>query len=431
MRASWPVPTLLSTLHDEETLEIMTHAIAHADPHSDISITPLPRLGTEESAQLLADYDVGPADGNGRLVVAAMSGGVDSAVTALLLRERGYRVVGMNMRLYTPPEGEEYPNPCCAPEALEDARIASQRIGIPFYPINLEKEFQRNVIDYFVDEYARGRTPNPCLECNRHVKFKNLIDKAKFLGADYLATGHYARIERDADGFCRLYEAVDETKDQSYVLHTMTQEQLQYLMLPLGRLHKWEVREIAERFGLNVASKPDSQETCFVGRGAYADFVLKRRPGVNTPGDIVTVDGEIIGEHQGLLPFTVGQRKGIGIAHSEPLYVVRIDTRHNRLVVGTRDQLEFVRLDAGRVSFTSGEWPSEPFECETSVRYQGTRHHAQIVPGEPGSVEVFFEDAPYAVAPGQSVVFYNGSEVLGGGIIEHSNTALELRAISA
>lgn len=392
------------------------------------TITPLSRLSAEESARLLADFDVGPKDGEGQLVVAAMSGGVDSAVTALLLRERGYRVVGVNMRLYTPPEGEEYPNPCCAPEALEDARIASQRIGIPFYPINLEEEFQRNVIDYFVDEYARGRTPNPCLECNRHVKFKHLIAKAQMLGADFLATGHYARIERDDDGHCRLFAAVDETKDQSYVLHTMSQEQLRYLQLPLGRLHKSEVREIARRFGLNVAGKPDSQETCFVGRGAYADFVLQRRPGVNTPGEIVTLDDEIIGEHQGLLPYTVGQRKGIGVAYSEPLYVLRLDTRRNRLVVGTRDQMQFVELGAKNVTFTSSRWPEEPFRCEASVRYQGTRYQALVEPHERGQVTVTFEQSPNAVAPGQAVVFYDGAEVLGGGTIDSSQTALELRA---
>lgn len=404
---------------------------SRVSPENQFTFDPLPRLSSEESERLLVDYDVGPRDGAGRMVVAAMSGGVDSAVTALLLRERGYRVVGVNMRLYTPPEGEEYPNPCCAPEALEDARIASQRIGIPFYPINLEEEFERSVIDYFVDEYARGRTPNPCLECNRHVKFKHLIEKARRLGADFLATGHYARIEADDDGVYHLREAVDETKDQSYVLYSMTQEQLSYIKLPLGRLRKTEVREIAARFGLNVANKPDSQETCFVGRGAYADFVLQRRPDLDQPGPIVTVDGDVVGEHRGLVHYTVGQRRGIGVAFSEPLYVIRLDMRGNRLVVGTRDQMRFATLEAEGVSFTSDIWPMERIQCDVRVRYQGTRYAAEVEALQSGSARVHFLQAPTAVAPGQAVVFYAGDEVLGGGTISSSNTFVELAANAA
>lgn len=386
----------------------------------------LPPLSPDASAQLFANYDVGPKDGVGRLVVAAMSGGVDSTVTALILRERGYRVVGMNMRLYTPPEGEEYPNPCCAPEALEDARISSQRIGIPFYPINLEREFEETVIEYFVDEYARGRTPNPCLECNRHVKFKHLIEKARYLGADHLATGHYARIERDESGRYRLYEAVDQRKDQSYVLHTMGQDELSFILLPLGRLKKTEVREIASLFGLPVANKPDSQETCFVGKGAYADFVLQRRPGLDQPGPIVTASGEELGRHAGLINYTVGQRRGIGVAYSEPLYVLHLDVEGNCLIVGTRDQLEFSSLVAERVSITGGAWPAGTFECEARVRYQGERYAAEVEPDGMGRLRVRFLVAPRAVAPGQAVVLYDGDEVLGGGTIATSNPTIRL-----
>ncbi|HLT20160.1 MAG TPA: tRNA 2-thiouridine(34) synthase MnmA [Thermomicrobiales bacterium] len=387
----------------------------------------IPMLDADASRKLFENYDVGPRDGDGRLAVVAMSGGVDSAVTALLLRERGYRVVGINMRLYTPPEGEEYPNPCCAPEALEDARMAARRIGVPFYPINLEREFEETVITYFVDEYAAGRTPNPCLECNREVKFRHLIDRARKLGADYLATGHYARVTRDADGVYHLREAVDAAKDQSYVLYAMSQEQLAFLMFPLGGLTKPEVREIAALFGLDVAGKPDSQETCFVGKGAYAEFVMSRRPGLDKPGPIVLTDGTVVGEHDGLIGYTVGQRRGLGVAYSEPLYVLSLDTAANRLVVGTRDELSFSSLIARRASLTSGVWPDEPFEAEARVRYQGKRYAAVVEPLEPGTLRVNFAERPRAVAPGQAVVLYRGDEVLGGGTIEAGETVVPLR----
>ncbi len=388
---------------------------------------PIPLLDIEASRRLFGNYDIGPKDGAGRLTVVAMSGGVDSAVTALLLRERGYRVVGINMRLYTPPEGEEYPNPCCAPEALEDARMAAHRIGVPFYPINLEREFEETVINYFVDEYASGRTPNPCLECNREVKFRHLIERARRLGARFLATGHYARVARDAGGVFHLREAVDVSKDQSYVLYAMTQEQLEFLTFPLGNLLKSEVREIAGMYGLDVANKPDSQETCFVGKGAYAEFVMARRPGLDEPGEIVMSGGEVVGQHNGLIGYTVGQRRGLGIAYSEPLYVLSLDTGSNRLVVGTRDELAFTSLIAKRASLTSDDWPARPFEAEARVRYQGERYAAVVEPLDPGRLRVRFAQRPRAVAPGQAVVLYRGDEVLGGGTIESGETAVSLR----
>ena len=400
----------------------------HTKPsqRSSADLITLPHPGDVESSALFERYDLGPRDGDGRLVVVAMSGGVDSAVTALILRERGYRVIGINMRLYTPPEGEEYPNPCCAPEALEDARMSAHRLGVPFYPINLEREFEETVITYFVDEYARGRTPNPCLACNREVKFSALIDRARRLGADRLATGHYARIEQDANGRFQLLEAVDESKDQSYVLYSLSQEQLGFMMFPLGTLRKTEVREIAEMYGLDVAGKPDSQETCFVGRGAYADFVMARRPGINRPGEIVMSDGQVVGRHDGLLGFTVGQRRGIGVAHSEPLYVLSLDTGSNRLIVGARDELSFTSLRASRSSLTSDEWPTQAFAADVRVRYQGERYSATIHPEEPGQLTIEFAEHPRAVAPGQAVVLYRGDEVLGGGTIDSGTTAIPL-----
>ena len=381
-------------------------------------------LDRAEADRLLALYDIGPRDGEGKTVVVAMSGGVDSAVTALILRERGYKVIGFNMRVYTPDDDEEYINPCCSVESLENARATAQSMNVPFYPLNVQKEFERVVINYFVDEYAQGRTPNQCLECNRHVKFHHLIARARFLGADFLATGHYARIEQDERGMFHLHEAVDETKDQSYVLYMLNQEQLGYLMFPLGRLQKSDVRELAHAFGLPVADTPDSQGTCFVGKGAYADFVSKRRPGLTEPGQIVDTRGNVLGEHKGLLNYTVGQRRGIGVAGPEPYFVLRLDLGANRLVIGTRDEMGFTTLVANQVDFVSEIWPEDRFECEVAVRYRGTRYPARIEPLGDGSVRVHFTaELPSAAAAGQAVVFYHGDEVLGGGTIQVAENA--------
>jgi tRNA-specific 2-thiouridylase len=389
-------------------------------------VVEVPRLSADEARDLISRFDVGPIDGNGRLVVVAMSGGVDSAVTALVLRERGYRVVGVNMRLYNPPDDQGHFHPCCSLDAMEDARATCQRIDIPFYAMNMAREFEANVIDRFVDEYAHGRTPNPCLECNRHVKFQHLFAKARMLGADFLATGHYARIEQDAEGQYHLCRAFDDRKDQSYVLHTLSQEQLAFLMFPLGRLHKPEVRELARGFGLPVADKPESQDICFVGKGRYAEFVAKRRDDLTTPGPIVNPRGDVLGEHRGLLHYTVGQRKGLGIAAQEPLFVLRLDPASNTLVVGGRSDMTFTTLLANRVSLTNDGWPTEPFDCAVMVRYRGTPYAATVEPLERGNVRVNFADAPNAIAPGQAVVFYQGEEVLGGGTI----TSAERRATS-
>lgn len=388
---------------------------------------PFHQLSSSEVDRLLADYDVGPRDGHGKTVVVAMSGGVDSAVSAMLLRERGYDVVGINMRVYTPDDDEEYVNPCCSVESLENARATAQRMDVPFYPLNVQKEFEKVVINYFVDEYAQGRTPNPCLECNRHVKFRHLIAKARFLGADHLATGHYARIERGENGLYHLYQAADDTKDQSYVLYMLTQEQLSYLLFPLGRLKKAEVRELAHEFGLPVADVPDSQGTCFVGKGAYADFVSKRRPGLTDPGEIVDSRGSVVGRHEGLLNYTIGQRRGIGVAGPEPYYVLRLDLERNQLVIGPKSEMGFSTLVARQVDFISGEWPATPFECDVMVRYRGTRYRARIEPGDDATAWVHFsDDMPAAVAPGQAVVFYRDNEVLGGGTIQAAENTLPL-----
>ncbi|MGI9254341.1 MAG: tRNA 2-thiouridine(34) synthase MnmA, partial [Thermomicrobiales bacterium] len=313
---------------------------------------------------LLAEGRIGPRDGVGKTCVVAMSGGVDSAVTALIMRERGYRVIGINLRLFSPEDEDHRANPCCGIPAMDDARRTCARIGVPFYALNMEVEFGQAVIGKFVEEYASGRTPNPCLECNRGVKFRHLVDRAAALGADCLATGHYARIVHGDPARVephRLLRAVDPGKDQSYVLHTLTQEQLGYLRFPLGGLHKTETRALARAFDLPVADKPESQEICFVGKNSYADFVSARRPDAAVPGEVVTEDGQVIGAHKGFVHHTVGQRRGLGIAAKDPLYVIRLEPVENRVVVGTRQQAAARSLSADGVTFVSGAWPDGPF----------------------------------------------------------------------
>ena len=378
-----------------------------------------------DAAMLLTEEKIGPRDGAGKTVVVAMSGGVDSAVSALVMRERGYRVVGMNLRLFSPGDAEHAANPCCGIPAMDDARATCAIIGVPFYALNMEEEFGEAVINRFVDDYANGRTPNPCLECNRHVKFRHLVQRARMLGADCLATGHYARVipgdpERGIPH--RLLRAVDDRKDQSYVLHTFDQDQLGFIQFPLGNLTKPEVRTLARAFGLPVAEKEESQEICFVGKGSYADFVAKRRPDVTRPGEIIDEAGTVIGAHKGLVNHTVGQRKGIGIAGPQPLYVLSLDTAKNRLMVGSLAQAAARQVQADGVTLTSGLWPEESISCQAMVRYRGQLTNATVTLGDNGSsrATILFDDdtanLPIA-SPGQAIVFYDGEEVLGGGTI--------------
>jgi tRNA-uridine 2-sulfurtransferase len=389
----------------------------------------LPELDTPEISSLLTSARIGPRDGAGKTCVVAMSGGVDSAVTALLMRERGYRVIGINLRLFSPDDPDHRANPCCGIPAMDDARATCARIGIPFYAINMEGEFREAVVQRFVDEYAAGRTPNPCLECNRHVKFRHLVERAKMIGADCLATGHYARVVagNGAPGEThRLYRAVDPRKDQSYVLYTLTQEQLAFIQFPLGGLHKTETRALALAFDLPVAEKAESQEICFVGNQSYAQFVAKRRPDVTVPGEVVDTAGVSIGEHQGLVNHTVGQRRGLGIARKDPLYVIRLEPATNRVVVGSRAEAAARRIEVDTVSLISGQWPTAPFEAEAMVRYRGAQTLATIIPGDPGSrtVTVQFSGEGPVASPGQALVLYQGDEVLGGGTIRAVETQI-------
>ena len=412
-----------------------------ASPHSPATLTcarPLAEPSVQDIAAaraILESGRIGPRDGAGKTVVVAMSGGVDSAVTALAMRERGYRVVGMNLRLFSPEDEDHRANPCCGIPAMDDARATCAAIGIPFYAVNMEVQFGEAVIQKFVDEYAAGRTPNPCLECNRHVKFRHLVARAKQLGADCLATGHYVRLETAPDGLVTMYRAVDGRKDQSYVLYTLSQEQLRFLQFPLGQLTKPEVRTLARGFGLPVADKAESQEICFVGNRSYADFVSERRPDVTVPGKIVTSDGTAIGEHKGLVHHTVGQRRGIGIAAPKPYFVLQLDTDANQLVVGDRSEAQAVEIAASDVSFISGAWPETPIEADIAVRYRGEPARATVVPvsREERSVQVVFPAGCGPIAsPGQALVFYDGDQVLGGGTIDSvSRPATAARASSA
>src|ERR687893_1920455 len=387
-----------------------------------------PVLETPDVAALLAPERIGPRDGAGKTCVVAMSGGVDSAVTALVMRERGYRVVGINLRLFSPDDPDHRANPCCGIPAMDDARMTCARIGIPFYAINMEGEFREAVVQRFVDEYAVGRTPNPCLECNRHVKFRHLVERAKMIGADCLATGHYARVvhgDASAGEPHRLLRALDPRKDQSYVLYTLTQEQLGFIHFPLGGLHKTETRAPARGFDLAVAEKAESQEICFVGNRSYADFVAERRPDVTLPGEIVDTTGEALGAHQGLVHHTVGQRRGLGIATGAPLFVIRLEPEQNRLVVGSRGEAAAREIALEGGSITSGHWPEAPFAAEAMVRYRGALTAAVVEPGAAGSASarVRFSGDGLIASPSQALVLYRGEEVLGGGTISRVETS--------
>lgn len=400
----------------------------HCHHASESPRRPEPTIDTD---RLLDAQRIGPRDGDGKTAVVAMSGGVDSAVTALIMRERGYRVIGMNLRLFSPDDEDHRANPCCGIPAMDDARATCATIGVPFYAVNMEIEFGEAVIDTFVNEYAEGRTPNPCLECNRHVKFRHLVHRARQLGADTLATGHYARVVAGAPENGephRLLRAVDRGKDQSYVLYTMTQDQLGFIQFPLGGLTKPEVRDLARTHGLPVADKEESQEICFVGKGSYADFVRARRPDVDRPGSIVTADGTVIGEHRGLVNHTIGQRRGIGVAASKPYFVLQLKTDTNQLVVGEREQAEAQSLAVEQVSVTSGDWPTDDIPVDAVVRYRGTPSRAILSPesANSGTMRVRFLDESGPIAsPGQAVVFYRGDEVVGGGTIARVNRRAE------
>lgn len=353
-------------------------------------------------------------------VVVAMSGGVDSSVTAALCAEQGHDAVGISMRLYATPQ-EDYSGSCCSPDDLFDARQVAASVDMPFYVANYQDVFRERVIDYFVDEYRRGRTPNPCVACNNHLKFDILLDRCLALGSNYLATGHYARIDRSGDR-PKLKRGVDATKDQSYFLFGMPREALSRTLFPLGELEKGEVRQHAERLGLATADKPESHEICFVGGGDYKEYVEERLADEEKrPGKIVHQNGEALGEHEGIHRFTIGQRRGLGLSHHERLYVQSIRPEDGTIVVGPRDGLQARGLVAERCNWLAFERPAGPIECDVQIRYNADPIPALVTVGEtPETAFVEFVEPQRAVTPGQAAVFYRGDEVLGGGFIEEA-----------
>ncbi len=355
-----------------------------------------------------------------------MSGGVDSSLAVALMKEQGHDVIGINMRLHGSGPEEEEQNyslnkSCCSIVEMEDARKVCQQLGVPFYAMNFEKEFNQSVIEYFMAEYQRGRTPNPCVACNAFLKFKFLLNKALALGADYLATGHYCRnVLDEVSGKFQLKRALDPTKDQSYVLYMLGQEQLSRIKFPLGDYQKTETRQMAADRGLVVANKPESMDICFVAGGDYRDFI-KRKAKTETalPGPIINSAGKILGEHQGLTGYTIGQRKGIGAINSRPTYVLKLLPQTNTLVVGDDLELRSRDLEADGVNWVSGKWPEGPVRANIKIRYKAQEMSGTITPLNQAekTARVQLDNPQRAITPGQAVVFYEGDMVLGGGLI--------------
>ena len=384
-----------------------------------------------------------------------MSGGVDSSVAAALLKEQGHEVIGIMLRLWSEPgviedDGVERvaQNKCCSLESVDDARRVARMLDIPFYLVNVEQEFKENVVDFFYQEYVAGRTPNPCLTCNRHIRFTLLLNRALALDADYLATGHYVRVDRHPlTGKYRLRRGMDDSKDQSYVLHVLNQQQLAHACFPLGKYTKPQVRAMAAERGMSVASKAESQEICFVAQNDYRGFIDRyainqgadpvlveagvssaaqatRTNGIISipkPGPIFDLKGAQLGRHRGLAYYTIGQRKGLGLTSSEPLHVLKIDAEQNALIVGPASELEKTDCIVSKMHYVSGETPTQSFTAHARIRYKAPEQEATVTPLAGNRARVTFTRPQRAITPGQAAVFYGGEEgdeVLCGGIIE-------------
>ena len=357
-----------------------------------------------------------------------MSGGVDSSLAAKLMQEQGYECIGCNMRLYMDCSGfdkeEELPaekkpqKTCCSAKDAEDARQVAKLLGMPFFVLDLSYDFQREVIDKFIASYEKGLTPNPCIDCNRYMKFGRLLERADTEGCEKVVSGHYARLE-EKDGEIYLKKAVDESKDQSYVLYCLPKEQLKRLAFPLGELTKAEVRKRAESYGFVNANKKESQDICFVPDGDYAEVIKKRTGKEYEPGDFVDLSGKVLGRHKGIIHYTIGQRKGLGIAFGEPRYVAKIDVDRNEVVLATNED-----LFSGTVEVIEANWlvkpKTEPFRCNAKIRYRQKEQHATVTPTGPDCFTIEFDEPQRAVTPGQAAVLYDGDIVLGGGIIKGS-----------
>jgi tRNA-uridine 2-sulfurtransferase len=350
-----------------------------------------------------------------------MSGGVDSSVAAALLVEQGYEVIGMMMRLWSEETvtGRVF-NRCCTPDQMSDARRIADKLRIPFYVLDTKDVFRETIVEFFIDQHRQGVTPNPCMECNRHIRFEFLLNNALAMDADYLATGHYAQVRQDEDGLFTLHKGLDDNKDQSYVLSVMGQAQLSHALFPVGVYAKPYVRELAAKFGLPTASKQDSQDLCFLGDGDYRRFLRQNAPDVMVSGPIVRTNGDVIGEHEGLANYTIGQRKGLGVQSLDALYVIGVNPYRNALIVGTAEELGHNELTAARTNWVSGIVPTEPFEAEVKIRYKARPVRARVEPIGADRFHVLFEHPLRDITPGQGAVIYNGDQVLGGGIIERA-----------
>jgi tRNA-uridine 2-sulfurtransferase len=358
-------------------------------------------------------------------VVVAMSGGVDSSVTAALLHAEGYEVVGITLQLYDHGMALAKKGACCAGQDIYDARQVAERLGIPHYVLDYESRFRDSVMEDFADSYLRGETPIPCVSCNQTVKFRDLLATARELGADALATGHYVQ-RKWGPGGAELHRAVDPRRDQSYFLFATTRDQLDFLRFPLGGIEKDAVRREAERFGLVVADKPDSQDICFVPQGSYAAVVEKLRPGAADPGEIVHLDGRVVGRHDGIIHYTVGQRRGLGIGgESEPLFVVRLEPETHRVIVGPKAALARDRVILRDLNWLPGEaLTPEGRRVEVKLRSVSEAAPAMLYPREGGGAEVVLDTAQFGISPGQAAVCYEGSRVLGGGWIAAAESRL-------
>jgi tRNA-specific 2-thiouridylase len=359
-------------------------------------------------------------------VVVAMSGGVDSSVAAALLKQQGYDVTGMMLRLWSE-AGKEESNRCCTPDSMALARRVAEKLDIPFYVVDAKDLFRSIVVQSFLDGYARGVTPNPCVVCNQRIKWDFLLNHALAHGGDYLATGHYARKKGVQDGKWQLLRAFDHSKDQSYVLHVLTQEKLAKALFPVGEYSKPEIRKLAGTFGLPTATRSDSQDLCFLAGEDYRGFLQRNAPEIGVPGPIVNHEGKKLGEHQGLAFYTIGQRKGLGVASLTPLYVLSKDVATNTLTIGEKEELGLRDLIAREVNWISGEAPKESFRAEVKTRYTAREAWAEITPLEKNrsgintfSLRVLFDVQQRDITPGQAAVFYDRDVVLGGGMIDKS-----------
>lgn len=357
--------------------------------------------------------------GEKKKAIIAMSGGVDSSVAAYLMREAGYECIGATMKLYDNEEiGMEKEKTCCSLKDTEDAGNVARSFGMPYYVMNFTDEFKKEVIGRFVDTYIEGGTPNPCIECNRYLKFQKLMQRMYELDCDYVVTGHYARIAyEEGTGRYLLKKGVDETKDQSYVLYNLTQEQLSHTLFPLGEYHKSEIRKIADKLGIVNAKKPDSQDICFVPDGDYASFIENYCGKTFPEGDFINEDGKVLGRHKGIIRYTIGQRKGLGLSLPEPLYVCEKRTDTNTVVLAKNERLYHNTLEADDLNWIAFESITEPVRCKAKIRYKQKEADATIEKMTDEKVRVTFDEPQRSITAGQAVVFYDGDLVLGGGKI--------------